>query len=268
MDRMDLAEGESGAVFERIAHTPAYERVAEAIEREILSGRLKPGTAIGTEADLVRQFGVNRSTVREGIRLLQQSGLVQRDSSRRLFASVPRYNKLASRISRALVLHQVTFRELWDVTISLEPLSAELACRHASDAQLAAIVENLAQQRLHLDKPKELSELDTEFHTMIGEASGNRILQLSKEPLIMLFQPTSQMLAEEVDIAPQRMIEAHTHVVDALLARDEATALLWMRRHITDYGRGFQRLGVSLDEPVESLYSGRAAARETIKTAG
>ena len=57
--------------FERINSRPAYELVAEAIERKILSGHMRPGDPIGTESELVRQFGVNRSTVREGIRLLK-----------------------------------------------------------------------------------------------------------------------------------------------------------------------------------------------------
>ena len=72
------------APFERIKSRPAYEMVAEAIERKILAGRLKPGDPVGTESGLVGQFGVNRSTVREGIRLLEQSGLVSREPSRRL----------------------------------------------------------------------------------------------------------------------------------------------------------------------------------------
>ena len=54
------------ARFERIKARPAYEMVAEEIERQILSGTLRPGDPIGTESELVRQFGVNRSTVREG----------------------------------------------------------------------------------------------------------------------------------------------------------------------------------------------------------
>ena len=69
--------------FPRLAALPAYRRVAQAIERDIISGRLKAGEPLGTEAALVEQFGVNRSTVREGIRLLEHAGLVRRDSSRR-----------------------------------------------------------------------------------------------------------------------------------------------------------------------------------------
>ena len=60
----DLAEK-----FRRIHSIPAYQLVAEAIENRILAGGIRPGEPIGTEAELVKQFGVNRSTVREGIRL-------------------------------------------------------------------------------------------------------------------------------------------------------------------------------------------------------
>ena len=91
--------------FGRIHSTPAYQLVAEAIERRILTGRIRPGEPIGTEAELVKQFGVNRSTVREGIRLLEHDGIIQRQSNRRLAVSLPHYQRLASRTTRAMVLH-------------------------------------------------------------------------------------------------------------------------------------------------------------------
>ena len=65
--------------FKRIEVAPAYQKVADAIEREIVNGRIKPDDPIGTESELVQQFGVNRSTVREGIRVLEESGLIRRD---------------------------------------------------------------------------------------------------------------------------------------------------------------------------------------------
>ena len=76
-------------LFRPIDVAPAYQKVADAIEREIVNGRIKPGDPIGTEHDLVRQFGVNRSTIREGIRVLEEGGLIRRDSSRRLHACLP-----------------------------------------------------------------------------------------------------------------------------------------------------------------------------------
>ena len=119
--------------FERIKPRPAYELVAEAIERKILAGRLKPGDPVGTESELVRQFGVNRSTVREGIRLLEQSGLVSREPSRRLSVAVPHYHRLATRMTRALILQQVTFRELWHASRALEPAAVDQAMDNATE---------------------------------------------------------------------------------------------------------------------------------------
>src|SRR5262249_61657536 len=66
---------ETGEKFDRINAIPAYQLVADAIEREILARRIRPGEPIGTEAQLVKPFGANRSTGRQGIRLLEQSGL-------------------------------------------------------------------------------------------------------------------------------------------------------------------------------------------------
>src|SRR6476469_8003244 len=135
------------ARVERIKARPAYEMVAEEIERQILSGTLRPGDPIGTESELVKQFGVNRSTVREGIRLLEQSGLVARESSRRLLVAVPHYDRLATRMSRALMLQQVTFRELWHTSMALEPAVVAQAIEHATDQDLDAVETNIAATR-------------------------------------------------------------------------------------------------------------------------
>src|SRR5215813_12801376 len=138
---------EVAARFERIKALPAYAMVADAIERKILSGSLRPGDPIGTESELVRQFGVNRSTVREGIRLLEQSGLVARESSRRLAVAVPHYHRLATRMSRAMILQQVTFRELWHTSRALEPAAVDQAMDNRTDGDLGALAANIAQTK-------------------------------------------------------------------------------------------------------------------------
>ena len=139
--------------FARIEVAPAYQKVADAIEREIVNGRIKPDDPIGTESELVQQFGVNRSTVREGIRVLEESGLIRRDSSRRLYACLPRYNKLASRLSRALVLHEVTFRELYETAMILEIAAIEYAVDHATDDDIAEIAQNIERTERAIDTP-------------------------------------------------------------------------------------------------------------------
>lgn len=245
--------GVDAARFEKIKVPSAYQMVAEAIEREIMAGRLRPGDEIGTEAELVRQFGVNRSTVREGIRLLEQSGLVQREAGRKLHVCLPRYRNLSSRMSRALVLHQVTFREIYDTALILEIGSVEAAVDNASDEDIAALEENQRRAEVAVDDPTRLAKIDTEFHALLARASGNRVLELAREPAALLFFPTSELVCRRVPEGAGRMVNAHRHIIDAVKARDKAQAKTWMHRHVADWRKGFERAGRDIDEPVERV---------------
>lgn len=237
--------------FARLSPMPAYQMVAEAIEREILSGRLRPGDPIGTEAALVRQFGVNRSTVREGIRLLEQGGLVQRDSSRRLSVGLPHYDRLATRASRALVLHQVTFRELWEATMALSLATIDLAVERATEAEIAALEDNIAATEDVLGDANAVAELDSAFHLLLERAGRNRVLELAREPSNMLIYPTTNIAVRGTEHGGRRLVEAHRMLVQAVRQRDKEMARLWTRRHLNDWRKGFERAGADLDQAVD-----------------
>lgn len=239
--------------FARISSTPAYQMVADAIERQILSGRIRPGQPIGTEAALVKQFGVNRSTVREGIRLLEQGGLIRRESNRRLSAGSPHYERLATRMSRALVLNQVTFRELYEAAMVMHTATAEAAAERATPQVLEELEANLAMTQRVADDPAAVTELDAEFHTLIGKASQNRVLQLAREPANLLIYPTTELILRNVKQATARLIRAHRMILDALHTHDQDASRAWVRRHLNDWRKGFELAGKDLDQPIEQF---------------
>jgi GntR family transcriptional repressor for pyruvate dehydrogenase complex len=240
--------------FRRISSTPAYRLVAEAIEQQILSGRIRPGEPIGTEAQLVKQFGVNRSTVREGIRLLEHDGLIRRESNRRLSVGSPHYERLATRSTRALILGDVTFRELYEAAIALQIATIESAAERATPAMISAMEANVARTARMLGDAEEVAVLDTEFHALIGKASCNRVLQLAREPSDLLIFPTTRLVLSQVKEGPARLLEAHRKMVDAIMRRDKEAARLWARRHINDWRKGFERAGNDLDQPIDKIY--------------
>lgn len=245
----DLAEK-----FRRIHSIPAYQLVAEAIEERILAGGIRPGEPIGTEAELVKQFGVNRSTVREGIRLLEHDGIIQRQANRRLAVSLPHYERLASRTTRAMVLHEVTFRELYEAAMALQLATIEGAAQRATPALVAALERNIERTALVLDDAGAVAELDSEFHTLIGKASANRVLQLAREPSDLLVYPTTRMILSKVKEGPPRLLEAHRMLLDAIRRGDAEAGRLWARRHLNDWRKGFERAGNDLDQPIDRLY--------------
>jgi GntR family transcriptional regulator, transcriptional repressor for pyruvate dehydrogenase complex len=73
----------------KLVMLPAYKQVSAEIERRIMTGELRPSDVLPSEADLAERFGVNRATVREGIRRLESDGFVRRVSRKRLVVSVP-----------------------------------------------------------------------------------------------------------------------------------------------------------------------------------
>ncbi len=245
--------------FHRINSTPAYRLVAEAIEQQILTGQIRPGDPIGTEAELVRQFGVNRSTVREGIRLLEHDGLIRRESNRRLSVGSPHYERLATRSTRALVLSEVTFRELYEAAMALQLATIEGATERATPELIAAMQKNIEQTQAVLDDPAAVAALDGEFHSLIGRASGNRVLQLAREPSDLLVFPTTRMVLSRVKEGAARLLEAHRRMLDAIMRRDREAARLWARRHLNDWRKGFERAGNDLDQPIDRLYLGAVA---------
>ena len=245
---------ETGEKFDRINAIPAYQLVADAIEREILARRIRPGEPIGTEAQLVKQFGVNRSTVREGIRLLEQSGLIHRDSGRRLMASLPHYSRLATRMSRAMLLHEVTFRELWEATTALEIATVEQAAEHATADVIAELKANVASTEKASADPAAVAELDIQFHSLIAKASQNRVLQLAREPSSLLIFPTTEIILRKLKEGVPRLIQAHRKIADAVSQHDKETSRLWMLRHAKDWRRGFERAGKDIDQPIDRVY--------------
>jgi GntR family transcriptional repressor for pyruvate dehydrogenase complex len=245
-------------VFERLDLSPAYAVVSQAIERDILSGRLAPGQQLPTEHGLARQFGVTRQTVREGIRILEEGGLVQRREGRRLFVSKPHHGELAPRISRALVMQRVTVRELWDVAMILEPGAAERAAIRITDDALNGLRANFeaTEERFRDGDFASAARLDVEFHTLIAAAAANKALMLARETMALMFVPAMGKLFSHpltMERSPKRLLEAHRHILGALEARDPAAAAKWMHKHIADFIRGYALCGLDIDAVVETV---------------
>jgi GntR family transcriptional repressor for pyruvate dehydrogenase complex len=249
--------------FSRLERAPAYRLVYDAVEREILAGRLRVGDPLPAETQLAEQFQVNRSTVREGIRLLEQSGLVERDGGKRPRISVPHYFDLASSASRALILHSVTFRELWEASMVLEPAIAERATRHIDAAGLADLSANLAAMEEAVARIKDGSPpdvdgfvaLDRAYHEILANAAGNRVLALAHEPVTSLFIPAGRIILPRLKTYA-RVRDAHRYIFDCLRSGDAAGARRWMFKHMDDFRRAYELTALSLDAPLDAAALG------------
>src|SRR5262249_30092588 len=126
--------------FDQILIEPAYRKVAAAIGARIMSRALREGERLPSETELARQFGVNRSTVREALRELESRGLVQRrPGSKPMSVSRPQHAAVGAGVSPALLLEDVTVRNVWEALSILEPPIARAAARAREEADLARL---------------------------------------------------------------------------------------------------------------------------------
>lgn len=180
------------------------EQIARRLRRDILRGTLPPGAAI-KERDSAAEMGVSRTPTREAIRILAKEGLVELRPAR---------SPIVARLDVKTCTDQA------EVLIALEQLSGELACHHATEAELdglAAILRQMQAQFATAD-PLDLFELDMAFHMAIAEASHNAALaDTHRTYLQRLWHP--RYLAAAQRRARERVVREHTEIIAALRSR-------------------------------------------------
>ncbi|WPB55155.1 GntR family transcriptional regulator [Xylophilus sp. GOD-11R] len=187
------------------------------LQEAILSGSLAPGSRI-VEAELARQMGVSRAPVREAARRLESLGLL---------VSRPRHGFAVRTISVKEV------DDLYQVRINLELMSAALACRNATDEELANVglkVDEMVAKADVLDQSARVA-LDLSFHVHICQLSRNEYLQRLFENMMTEVR-MFLALSEETYGDRHALAETHRPIALALAARDIPTVQNALRYHL------------------------------------
>ncbi|MDE0840747.1 MAG: GntR family transcriptional regulator [Porticoccaceae bacterium] len=237
--------------FSKLARQPAYRAVSEKIRQVILSGELQAGDMLPTELELADQFGVTRSTLREAIRLLEDSGIIGRTDRKRLVVTLPQTATIGRSVSSAMLMHRVTFEELWQVAMGLEPLAGKLACASATADDKQRLAANLQLTATVLDDHKRLLEAEIEFHNLVASATHNYALLQARAPLNDLFYPAWGAVIRALSPG-QRILVAHQKVFDAICNNQPKEAERWMEKHMIDFRRGIEMGNLGFHQPVTS----------------
>jgi DNA-binding FadR family transcriptional regulator len=201
--------------------------LAEKLGQQILAGDYQAGSILPGEMELGEQFGVSRTAVREAVKMLAAKGmLLPRPRIGTRVMPQSQWNFL----DQDLLTWWMT-KENFDQVMqhflilrtSLEPQACSLAAANASNQQTARLAELMAEMRaLHIQFDREhWIQVDTQFHQLIYEASGNPFLT----SFANLFSSVYQSYFRAITGNEVIKLQHHQAIVDAILASDSAAAL-------------------------------------------
>ncbi len=226
------------------------ETLREAIEEEVATGKLLPGTHLD-EIELAQRFGVSRTPIREALSMLAGEGLVE------------------IRPRRGAVVAQVTPQrlvEMFEVMAELEALCARLAARRMTDADLRALEE--AHERCRTAAAGRDSDAyfyaNEHFHQAVYNAGHNGFLGDQALSLQRKVRPYRR-LQLRVRNRVQRSFEEHQAILDALKEGDAEKAVAAIRGHVVVQGERFADLVAGLAQ-LEG--AAPAAARPALEPVG
>lgn len=197
------------------------DRICEEMKQAIVSGRLAQGAKLN-EPVLAREFGISRGPLREAIRRLEGLGLVRH---------VPH---AGARVVRHSLEELV---EIYHVREALEGMAARLAAENMSDEEVRGLTALLGQHEQQQDLREDTAyfqrEGDLDFHYRIIQGSHNAtLIQMLVGGLYHLVRMYRYQFST-VSNRPQKALNEHRRIVEAIEARDADLAELLMRRHIS-----------------------------------
>lgn len=193
------------------------EEAADTLREFILLGKLKAGMAV-PERDLAGALGISRTPLKEALRILEHEGLVVYGTTRRPRVADPSLEELAQNLA---------------VLGTLEALAGELACKHATDEEIAQAIQlerKMGSAKEDTD-PLEFFRWDMAFHQTIVDAARNAALTETHKILnARLWR--ARFISSKLRTGRDSTLGQHEDILSALRARDGAECAKHMRRHL------------------------------------
>lgn len=189
------------------------------IENWIRSEKYSDGELLPSEGDISDILEVSRATARDAIRILEVRGFVER-----IHGVGVRVNNRSSEVAISFLADMIdrngiTFDELLEMRMLIEPKAAALAAVNATEEDLQVMEACVITMESETKRSETYQQSDYDFHEAIAKASGNRLLATivsSYSPL--LFKQIHE--ANEKNLSSESAKHFHRSIYESIKAGD------------------------------------------------
>ncbi|HEX3722514.1 MAG TPA: FadR/GntR family transcriptional regulator [Nitrolancea sp.] len=223
-------------MIEPVRRSRVSQAVIVEICRLIRQHVYEAGDRLPPERELAEQLHVSRPTLREALRVLEMTGIVESRHGGGTFIQDTYSFGLVSPLALVLEATGDIVGDLWETRIIFEPsIAARAALRAAPEAiqHLEMLVSSL-DESIRNDEPDEITvKNDRDFHFTLARASGN---QVAVRVLTLINELLMDGRRHFITSNERRMkaYDAHVLIVQAIRARNPAEARAAMLRHLEE----------------------------------
>ncbi|HEX3801816.1 MAG TPA: FCD domain-containing protein [Solirubrobacteraceae bacterium] len=215
-------------VFAPVRSQTAFEEAVDRIGTAIRIGLLPPGTRLPAERELCAKLGIARSTLRQALVALGQSGHLRairgRGGGTFVVDELPPALPPAANVLEG-------WRAMWDHRIAAEVGIAVLACRRAHQSTLMALAELLVAMEGSVADFAVYRQLDVRFHLGLAESTGNaRLITVATEVQGNATRLIA-LIAHPAEVLSSSNVQ-HRRILAAVISGDEGATAREMAEHL------------------------------------
>lgn len=234
-------------VFKSLKKPLLSKEVEKQLKLSILNSSYNAGEKLPSERELVDQFQVSRVTVREALRGLQQSGLVQIRRGREAGAYVcePDSTTITESFQNLIQMGKVNFAHLIEIRLYTEPDVAKSAALQCTSDDVDTLRELLDRAESYLETSRKKARLtNVRFHCEVAKILNNTLITFLCESITQVY---SAMLIEMTHTKVDKkgiakLIAEHRKILDAIADHDPGAAFERTKKHLIKTYRMYSRV--------------------------
>ena len=214
------------------------EMTADRLREAIFSMHFKPNERL-VERDLCDQTGVSRTCVREALRHLESEGLVERRPNKGLYVT-------------AITADEA--RQVYEVRGALEPMVARLFVKRASESEVKALRQTVAQTSAALNGKAVRAYVQgfDDFYDVLLRGSGNEVARKILQGLHARITYLRTLTANKAPLARKRETVALMRAIAEAAAQRDAKEVSRRCGDFVERSAAYT-LQVLSDEPVPTI---------------
>lgn len=216
---------------DEMRQTKIYEQVVERIRDLIDSGQIRPGDRLPSERNLAEIFKVSRSSLREAIRALQESGVLESRRGDGTYVSLPPGSDLLAPFAEVMTQQRIRLWQLFQFRQAIEPQIARLAAQERTAGHLEALRHMLDLQEKEINGGEKTGFADLHFHQLIAMATGNPLFVdvVTRAESKLAETRNEPLQTEERQITS---LQSHKTIIECIERQDPDAAEEAMRDHL------------------------------------